>query len=208
MTIAEIKIQSLKLMFVNYNTDIAETDLGSLMRDESFGSYLVSMTGCLNRCFSVIEQKGVLPVKSHILLREEGTATGVFMRFDLAALIPEFDDVSRLIYATPDGDYNGDAEYHREGDTIVIEGFKDGCFTVLYTPKLKRITLDTPDSEELAIPDSIACHIPYFVKGELYRDDEPNEASEARNWFEAAMEELRLQKYGRQGHVESVYKMR
>ena len=55
------------------------------------------------------------------------------------------------------------------------------------------------------IPENIASSIPYFIKGDLYRDDEPNEASEARNWFEAAIEEILLKKISKANKVKSVY---
>ena len=60
---------------------------------------------------------------------------------------------------------------------------------------------------ELDIPNGIAEQIPYFIKGDLYRDDEPNEASEARNWFEAAMDAIITGRTNRTGRVCTKYSL-
>ncbi|MBQ8399329.1 MAG: hypothetical protein IJX08_05090, partial [Clostridia bacterium] len=56
-------------------------------------------------------------------------------------------------------------------------------------------------------PDDIACHIPCFIKGDLYRDDEPDEAGEARNFFEAAMEEIKRNEMPEQVQSTVVHRM-
>ena len=89
---------------------------------------------------------------------------------------------------------------------IVLSNIGAGeYYTVIYKPKLERITSITDDFVELPIPENIASHIPYFVKGDLYRDDEPNEASEARNWYEAAMEAILESKVNKVNKVQSIY---
>lgn len=206
MKLGDIKIEALKLMFVNYNVDFQIEELEQLALDENYGSYLVNMPGAINRCFSSLEEKGVLPVKSYALKPSEALASGSFLRFDLASLINDFFDIERIVYENDNGEYVGDYEYQREGNVIVLSNI--GCgeyYTVLYKPKLERITALTDDNLELAIPNDIASHIPYFVKGDLYRDDEPNEASEARNWYEAAMEAILATKVNKVNKVQNIY---
>ena len=57
MKLGDIKIQALKLMFVNYNDDISIDSLPTLSTDQNYGSYLVNMPGSINRCFASIEEK-------------------------------------------------------------------------------------------------------------------------------------------------------
>ncbi len=195
MNLGEIKIETLKLMFLNMNQDIIIEKLKTYSMDETYKSYLINMPGAINRCFSNIEEKRVLPSKTKQLNIANGTASGSFLRFDLGLLIGDFYDIERIVRETDDGDYNGNFEYQREGNTIVLEKCEAGdgiTYTVIYKPRLTRVTSSTSDTDELGIPDNIASNIPYFLKGELYRDDEPNEASEARNWYEAAMEEIMM----------------
>lgn len=208
MKLGEIKIEALKLMFVNYNIDLEIDKLQDLALDENYGSYLVNMPGAINRCFSVIEDKGVLPVKAYTLKAENGLASGVFMRFDLSKLIKDYFAIERLVFSSPCGEYIGDFDYQKEGETIVIKDFDENdTYTVLYLPKIERISALTENDTEIDIPDNIAQHIPYFIKGDLYRDDEPNEASEARNWFEAAMDAILGGKVSKVNKVSDIYKL-
>lgn len=206
MKLGDIKIEAMKLMFVNYNIDFQIEQLEQLAQDENYGSYLVNMPGAINRCFSSLEEKGVLPVKPYVLSPSEALASGSFLRFDLASLIDDFFDIERVVYENDNGEYIGDYEYRREGNVIVLANIGEGeRYTVLYKPKLERITASTENTYEIPIPDNIASHIPYFIKGDLYRDDEPNEASEARNWYEAAMEGITESKVNKVNKVQSIY---
>lgn len=207
MKLGDIKIEALKLMFVNYNIDIDIDSIDSYLQDENYASYLVNMPGAINRCFANIEERGVLPSKSYTLKAEEGLASPSFIRFDLPSIIEDFFAVERIVYESDD-EYDGDHDYRMEGNTLVLEHFDDKreTFIVLYKPKIERVLATTENDAEIEIPDNIAVHIPYFIKGDLYRDDEPNEASEARNWYEAAMEGITSERDNKIGKVKSTYK--
>ena len=114
---------------------------------------------------------------------------GAFLRFDLR-VISDFFDVERVVRETERGEYDGDYGYIREGNVLVFENVSDVKYILIYKPKLTRIKSYDSNDTELDIPEDIAAHIPYFIKGDLYRDDEPGEAAEARNWYEQATEEL------------------
>lgn len=205
MKLGELKIEALKLMFANENNDLVIEELSTLGLDENYANYLVNMPGAINRCFASIETKNVLPIKSYTLTASDGLASGSFTRFDLSALIPDFREVERLV-CEGNGEYIGDYEYRREGNTIVIKDFEtEERYEVLYRPSITRITALTADDTDIDIPDYIASHIPYFIKGDLYRDDEPNEASEARNWYEAAMDSIINSRANKANKVVNIY---
>lgn len=204
MKLGDIKIEALKIMFVNYNTDLTIDELDNAMQDENYGSYLVNMPGAINRCFSVLEERRVLPVKSYTLLPSQGLASGSFIRFNLDEIIDDFFDIDRLV-CERENDYDGNAEFRMEGNTIVLPLIDDETYTVIYYPSIERITSETEDDIELKIPNKIAAHIPYFIKGDLYRDDEPDEANEARNWFEAAVQSILNTREAHSGRVETKF---
>ena len=137
----------------------------------------------------------------------DGVASGAFIRFNLPSLIENFYDIDRVVSETSDGEYCGDCDYQTEGDTLVLERYDDEdiTYTVLYRPTIPRVDSLTDDDWEIPVPENIAALIPYFVKGDLYRDDEPNEASEARNWFEAGIEEILLRKTNKVSRVKTIY---
>lgn len=207
MRLCDIKVEALKLMFVKYdNIDLQSVSLDQLALDENYGNYLVNMTGSINRCFSNLETKGVLPVKTHNLQHSDGNPSGPLLRFNLNDLIKDLFEIERIVYRGKNGEYISECEYRKEGDILVVDDIETGdYYTVLYKPALPRITPTTDNAMVLPIPDNIAAYIPYFIKGDLYRDDEPSEASEARNWYEAAMEEILGAKVNKVNRVQSVY---
>lgn len=197
MKLGEIKIEALKLMFAVGSEDLRAEDIGDIYDNEQYSDYLLMMTGAINRCFSVLEEKRVLPVKSFAL--------GEGGRYELNTLIPDFFDVERIVYEGG-GEYVGSCEYYREGDTVIIKDYEPrGEYRILYKPTLERIVSSSDNSVELSIPDRIACHIPYFIKSELFRVDEPDEAGEARNLFEAAMDQISKSESGKQSRTEHSY---
>ena len=207
MTFGEIKVETLRLMFANNGDDIHPDDLPIYEQDESYRFYLVNMPESLNRCLSRIEERRVLPSQLRILRRREGVASLAFVRFDLSA-IPDFFDVDRVIREDSFGNYDGNVEFRREGNVIVLPLYEeeDGIkYSVLYKPKLERVHSFTENDKDIGLPDGIASIVPYYLKGDLFRDDESEEASEARNWFEQALDEILDKKEGNPGSVESVY---
>ena len=208
MTYGEIKIEALKLMFVNAQDEINTEWLEVYADDETYRSYLSNMQGSMNRCLSNIEEKRILPSRSKTLLYEDGSKSGAFIRFDLKTLIDDYFDLERVVYETDSGDYCADCEYRREGDVIVLPFFEKNegiTYTVIYKPKLRRVSLASENSDEIDLPESIACYVPYYLKGELYRDDEPNEAAEARNQFEQLMSEIAERSVSKSNKVSAVY---
>lgn len=202
MRIGDIKIEALKLMFVNYNVAMEIDDIPRLEQDENYGSYLINMPGAMNRCFSRIEEKGVLPSKAHTL--KNGETTNGYVRYDLNAIV-DFDAIDRVVCQDTSG-YNGNCEYQIEANFILLPTCgNDYVYRLLYRPKITRITAMTDNNAELYIPEAIASSIPYFIKGELYREDEPSEASEARNWFESAMSENNRKVQATSNVVKNVY---
>lgn len=207
MKLGEVKIEALKLMFANTGNDIIAEELDSYMLDETYKDYLVNMPGAINRCFSNLEDKRVLPIKSYTLSVGEGFPSGTNgnVRFYLDSIISDIYDIERLVYEK-DNEYIGDYEFRREGRAIVIMDFdREASYIVLYRPRLPRITSTTNNAMVLPIPENIATNIAYYIKGDLYRDDEPNEASEARNWYEAAIEQILEGEENKTNKVQSIY---
>ena len=205
MTLGEIKIESLKLMYTNLADDINEDMLENYLNDENYRGYLFAMTGSINRCFGRIENRKVLPSKSYTLDASMGEKRGAFIRFNLDYLIKDIYCVDRIVYENTNGAYVPDYDYMTEGNYLVLNSIKDGeTYTVIYKPTIKRVGSGN-DEKEIDIPDSIATIIPYYVKGDLFRDDEPNEASESRNWFEQALDEIAYKPTSKSNTVKSVF---
>lgn len=199
MRLGELKVEALKLMFANGTSDVAIEDLDRSIYDERYADYLYAMTGAINRCLSELEERRVLPVRSLVL--------GDGGRYALDRIVSDFFDLER-ISCVLNGEYFPICEYYREGDEIIVKDYDDRAeYRAIYNPAIKRVFSYSDNMLELDIPDRIACYIPYFIKGELFRVDEPDEAAEARNWFEAAIDGIKHREHGVQLRVANVYEV-
>lgn len=208
MKIVDIYLEALRLMFVNANDLLVERDFNVYKRDEKFASIIANMPGALNRCFSDLENKGVLPSKTIDLNELKPLAIGETYHFDLSSVEDFFEPV-RLAMFSDAGAYSSNSDFVLDGGCLVIPAYdRDREHYVLhYKPIITRVTSGTDEKSDVGVPDNIATAIPYFIKGDLFRDDEPNEAAEARNWYEAAIGLLKEKNTQRVGQVQTIYGM-
>lgn len=66
---------------------------------------------------------------------------------------------------------------------------EDEIFCIEYIPVVQNITANTNNNTEINLPQQLATIIPYFVKADLYEQDEPELAATSRNIFESALTE-------------------
>lgn len=203
MTFAEIKIQALKLMFTSYEDDLKPEDLSEKHFDPNYKSYLVNMNGAINRCLADIERRRVLSPRVCVIDADKLTHGKFHPRFSLDD-IPDFFDVESVICEREDG-MIGACPWRREGNTLILNDYRsDAEYRLLYHRKIEPIT-DADDSGVVDLPSAIVAAIPYFVKGDLFREDNEDEASVARNWYEATMSGVETPSSGVQTRVKSVY---
>ena len=170
------------------NTDISESDyenemselLFALSSDPNYLPYINGMAGAINRCFSYLESHFLIPPRKAEL--KDGKVTGDKILFDLP------DDafcVGRVTFSG-DGVYIGNVGFEYVGvKTVAVSKMRgEGTHTVIYTPYLERIKRTTSDFYEIPLPDTTASMIPYFIKGDLFANDDDAEAAQAREIFE------------------------
>lgn len=201
MKIGDIKIEALKLMFANYSFDFGINDLPNMQGDENYGSYLVSMNGSINRGIDRIQNACVVALKSYTIKNSEFTKGQPFDRFDSSA-IKDLYVIDRIVAVDSLGGYNGNADYILEGNNILL---KNGyTYTVLYYPTLKTVDDNVGDADEIWLPSHIARLLPYYIKGDLYQEEEPSLAADARNLFEASLDDLKKPAQGNQTRIKQV----
>lgn len=214
MKLGEIKLETLMLCFTNPELGIDTEDeevflatLDNLKYDENYKDYMNAMPGAINRCFSSIEHKGILPSKT---VKLTGTSLPTYeglVRFELKEIVSDICNLESVSLIS-NGVVIPHMPFTRLGsDTITLHpiGPRDE-YILIYEPKIPRIKISTPESYDIDLPDSIAELIPYFVKGDIMRVDDANEAAEARNTFEAMCREIYSGKENCQGKVETVFR--
>ena len=215
MKLGTIKIEALKLMFANNDDELtidnhdnndpngtAPLDLNEIAADPQYRDYLNNINGSINRCFSILEARKVLPTKRALLI-ESAEQNEYGKEIDLLT-ISDLDDIQRVTARNRNG-YATAIDYDTEADTMILPFVRAGdTVALIYYPRLARITQTADNNEELPIPDKIATLIPYYVKYDLFREDDATEANAALRRFEESLAEITERAEAYQGSVDRV----
>ncbi|MBQ8371555.1 MAG: hypothetical protein IJX38_01265 [Clostridia bacterium] len=207
MKLGEIKLDALRLMHANVGEQLALEHMDVYYNSDEYRDYLWNMPGAITRCLFDLEEKRILPTKEYRANESSLNRSYGRIKIDVSS-IDDIHEIDRISFENSSGDYGSDIEYVFDGDFVIIDEWIDpiAVFTVHYLPSVKPVTMRSEDSEPLAnVPDKIAALIPYFIKAELYREEEPEEAAEARNWYEAATERLRQRSLRKYHSVRNIY---
>jgi hypothetical protein len=166
MTINDIKIEALKLMFTNYNEDIS--DINDCLNDDNYSAYIPAMNGAINRAVGRLWAKRVI-TKMFTLLPTAHKDTANYS--DLCDVLYPVTDTERLLIEERIKSQNPDSEGVDLANKVKVEINNEIVARRLYIPA---------DAQAL---------IPYYIKAELYEEDEPSLAMQARNFFEQGIED-------------------
>lgn len=212
MTLGEIKAEALRLMHIDMDVD--EETVGNIEFDDNFGVLYSGIVGAVNRALSDLEARRILPLKRVLLgeaysmcmlppgtcERHEVLAAGdeggpPYKRKAVAGQAAYFplDGIADLslparLTVMGEGYVVEDCPYAFEAGRLrVMDYDKGAAYELLYHPSPARVKRDTPNSTVLDLPEVLAAALPYYVKADVFRIDEPGEANDARNWYENAV---------------------
>ncbi|MDD3428438.1 MAG: hypothetical protein PHG02_00345 [Oscillospiraceae bacterium] len=142
----------------------------------------------VNHAQSYLVQK--LPIEKPLLLTGTGSAKSV----DLAALTAVQDTVRFARAALRPAYYSGTGKVVQglrlQGSLLYIPATVQGDFTLWYEEIPLKITADTPDDYPLEPDYYAACILPKLAAYYIWRDDDPQKATEYQNLAEGEILEL------------------
>ena len=206
MRIGEIKIQSILLMYPSFQLRLDDTDEKSiknaifeLKADSQIGDLLSSMVGSINRALSYIERRG--------LSRDRVVEITDFQsRDDVAvidtSLIEGFLSLEKIIAR-----YSGketEPDVRVENGKIIAP--KADSYKITYKEKIKRVSQISDEGEHLLIDNNIAELLPYFIKGELFKEENQQDAIQAMTLLEKEIDYLLMNKRSDGLFVEAIYR--
>ncbi len=181
MTWYDIKLAALQKMFASDGTDISNPD-------EATKEYLNAMPQAANEAIEMLCTAGRYLRKSYTVDKEKGEKLTV----NLAYEVPDYwrlggMEVYKLVDETPEP-VSGIELYG--GKYLVFPAEWEGEFEFFYDAKPATITLNTPDTKKIDMPDDSVVLIPLYIASQLYKDDDIAIATYYRNEFETAFERL------------------
>lgn len=181
MTWYDVKLAALQKMFASDGTDISNPD-------EATKEYLNAMPHAANEAIEMLCTAGRYLRKSYMTSKDKGEALTVNLEYE----VPDYwrmgnMEVYKLVDDTPEP-VDGVAMYG--GKYLVFPAEYEGDFEFFYDAKPTTITLSTPDSKKIDLPDDAVVLLPLYIASQLYKDDDNAIATMYRNEFETAFERL------------------
>lgn len=178
---------ALRMMNVGYEDMLDTMSLEDLMANEAYAVYLNGMEDSINRALLRLADAGVLATE-----REEVPETRLVRERECIRIEEVAAPVDKRLVRLAryeGGHYYPYTPYLCEGTTVVVP-FVCGAesrFVLVWQQEIPWVGPTTPDEVELPIGRDIATLIPYFVKSELYAEENPVAARDARELFEQAL---------------------
>ena len=76
------------------------------------------------------------------------------------------------------------------GKYLVFPADFEGEFEFFYDAKPATLTLETPDTKEIDLPDDAVVLLPLYIASQLYKDEDLGLATLYRNEFELGLDRL------------------
>ena len=197
MKLGDVKAEALRLMFVTMEDEVNAENIGRYKHESRYAPYLMNMDGSISRGLQRVANARKIGAKVVEIENFEGTSYFVY-----GALPEDFLSIKSVGRIYHDR-LETVKDYKIYGNSkISVPRLNGGKYVVEYYPKAPKLVADT---DELDVPNEVASMIPYFVKGELYEEEDANAAVLARNLFEQWLGEYSndAENYS----VESVYTM-
>lgn len=186
MKIGEIKLQAMALIFpsaqLEYSSDKIADAVFRLKSNPNYSAHLSASIGAINRALSIIEARRLTELEEIELDKSQGKESGDLLCFELN------DNVFSICQVISGGieiDFR-----HRFDKLYVRRGSVRGGLKVSYFSKIKRLTGESDDNEELLLREEIAEQIPYFVKADLLLCESPEESRVSRELFYSILDSL------------------
>lgn len=183
MTVGTIRREALRLMFASYGDDLEAHSATQLADDPRYAPYMAGMVGSINRAVLAMQGRGLLPAQCATLASpcvSDGTAT-----FNLGG-IAGLDMVLRVLVYTAAG-CRACSYIWEGGTTLVVPLWVEGTYVLVYTVRYTPLQADCEDDAALPIPDALAALVPYYIKSELFAEEDAEDAAMARRYFEQGL---------------------
>lgn len=189
MTKGELIVSCIKSMFRNADNHL---DPDTISEQDEYFEITANVIECINRGLTRIYDAKKLPQNVFYITKNtkeiDAPISSKYARYDINSLISDCGRIERVSLENEETDsYNTNISVRVEGSNILVVprlNHSKEKYIINYTPKAKRMAYYQPDIEVLPYDDEIYDKLVYFVKSELYEEENASVAAYARNIFE------------------------
>lgn len=161
---------------------------------EEYADRVLPITESINRAFHRLEQLNKLPSKSYEI-SYSNTMRGNTITLD-TSITQEIVFIKNVLLEDQYGNIRTDISYFVDGDIVKLPRlFQGQKYTIIYQPKYVDISIDTDDTTIIDYPEYVLQCIPYFVKADVFQEDNAELSVLERNTFEAYANQIPTRNY-------------
>lgn len=151
---------------------------------EEYADRVLPIIESINRAFHRLGQMKKLPTTKYEITYDS-TVTSNTIKVP-SSVSEQIMEIKKLLLTDQYGNVYTDIPYYFEGDLVILPNLHYGeKYTLIYQPRYVDINVDTDDTSTIDYPDYVIQCIPYFVKADLYEEDDARISNLERNTFEA-----------------------
>ncbi len=184
MTKGELITACIKLMFDNDDVVIDNTTVSA---ESDYASRTVNIIESINRAIHRLSLLKKLPSQVFYITEETKyvSKNTHLTRYSFEDLMTDYSRYEKISKEDAFGNYNSNISVRFEGQYIVLPTLrKNEQYIVDYQAIPFVLSYEDEDIVEIPYADNIVSIIPYYVKADLYEEDNPNIADYSRNLFE------------------------
>lgn len=156
---------------------------------EEYADRVLPIIESINRAFHRLGQLKKLPSKTYVVNYDVNRKGNTITLMDDATnnfYISKISNIKNVLKKDRDGNVETNTSYFVDGNIIILPQLNYGeSYTIIYQPTYEDISVDTLDTSIIDYPEYVLQCIPYYVKADVYQEDNASISVLERNTFEA-----------------------
>lgn len=202
MKAGEIKLEALSVMNILLDARPDYRYMDGYLCESKYQKYLLNMDESIKRALDIISSQNVLEEKSFMASECEYLTKNGYIVLSLNQ-IQDYKSIKKVVDVK---DKINNVRFDVVAKKLIIYSQSADDIIIVYYPRVivpENITNDTV----IDLPDSLARIIPYYIKYDLYQEDEPNLAMVAKSQFYTLLENYSLENLSDEFYIEKVYEV-
>lgn len=164
-------------------------DSEEISAKEEYADRVLPIIESINRAFHRLGQLKKLPSKSYVVNYDQNRVGNTITLTDDSTnnfYVNKISYIKNVLKKDQHGNVETNTSYFIDGDIIILPQLCSGeSYTIIYQPVYEDISVDTLDTSTIDYPEYVLQCIPYYVKADVYQEDNASISVLERNTFEA-----------------------
>lgn len=204
MTKGQLIVNCIKLLNENNSEQIDDTTVSN---NPEFLDRTTVIVPSINRALLRLSELKKLPQSEYTVSYDEKYRNKT-IKVD-TTIVNDMTHINNIMLLNDEEGYiETNVSYFLEGNYLILPPISRGeKYVIFYEPPVKWVLETDEDLVEIEYPDYILQCIPYFVKADIFEEDNPSLANLARNIFESYASQIPVKNKSAMRGVIDVYNL-